>query len=81
MPVKDLDREFVLLRDSWPVMDARTTKGIHRKLEGCTSEYLEIDDINEIVDVGGDVVVSVGFFGLESSRVVDALYAIEACRN
>ncbi len=59
-------------------MDAGSAERIDGELEGGASKSVEVDDVGEVVDIGGDVVVAVGVVGGERSGVGDALDAVEA---
>ena len=63
--VEDLEGEPVLLGDAGPVGYAGAAEWIDRQLEGGAGEGVEVDDVAEVVDVGGDVVVAVGGVGGE----------------
>ena len=69
--------EVVLLGDARPVVDAGSAEGIDGELEAGAGEDVEVDDVGEVVDVGGDVVVAVGRVGGEGAGVGDAL---DACQ-
>lgn len=77
MGVEELDREVVLVEDAGPVVDACASEGIDRELEGGVLEGVEVDDVGEIVDVGGEEVMAVSGLGGESFGIGGALYAGE----
>ncbi len=62
----------VLFGDAGPVVDAGSAEGIDGEFEGGVAEDVEVDDVGEVVDVGGDVVVAVGGGGGEGLGVGDA---------
>ena len=69
---------MILFGDAGPVVDACSAERVDGQLEGGSGEGGEVDDVGEVVDVGGDVVVAVGGGGGEGLGVGDALDAGEA---
>ncbi len=55
-------------------MDAGSAEGVDGEFEGGVAKGGEVDDVGEVVDVGGDVVVAVGRVGGEGAGVGDAFY-------
>ena len=64
--------EMILFGDAGPVVDAGAAERVDGELEGGVGEDVEVDDVGEVVDVGGDVVVAVGGGGGEGFGVGDA---------
>ena len=58
-------------------MDAGSAEWIDGEGEGGVAEGVEVDDVGEVVDVGGDVVVAVGGGGCEGFGVGEAFDALE----
>ena len=58
-------------------MDAGSAEGVDGELEGGVGEDVEVDDVGEVGDVGGDVVVPVGGGGGEGPGVAEAFDALE----
>ena len=71
--VQQLDGEIVLIDDAGPVVDAGSAKGVDGELEGGVLQHVEVDDVAEVVDVGGEEVVLVGGEGGAGLGVGDAL--------
>ncbi len=76
--VEDLQRKAILLCDPRPVVDAGPAQGIDRELEGGPAQDLEVDDAGEVIDVGGDVVMTICFIGSKRSRIGDAFHILES---
>jgi len=76
--VEDLEGKVVLLGDARPVVDSSSSERIDSQLQCGVGEDVEVDDVCQIVDVGGDVVVAVGRGGCESPAVGRALYVSQA---
>ena len=57
-------------------MDAGAAEGIDGEVERGVCEGVEVDDVGEVGDVGGDEVVAVGGVGGEGAGVGDALDAV-----
>ncbi len=72
-----LEGELVLLGDARPVGDAGAAQWIDGQLEGGAGERREVDDVAEVVDVGGDVVVAVSGVGGEGFGEGEALDALQ----
>ena len=79
MRVEDFERQLVLFGDARPVVNTCSAERIDRELERRAADDIEVDDVRQIGDVGGDVVVAVGLvrrdrFGVGGSDLLQSVH-------